>query len=294
MFFLRGHTRMSTILFFTSDRLAFANLSPTATTEKIILTPDPVDGNRLFIGNSTMIGYDGRCNISTFDGSKATLTFDTANRRVGIGISSPTVALDVVDAGGVRIVGPTNITGDTNITGATLFTGNSRVTGTATAGAFYGSAMGLTSIPAARIVGALPAGVYADATIPTSALSGYNNGSLVLSGVLATDTITVSSITSAKGIFSSISSGNADFDILNVRALFAGSISSGSIGSLLINTGVFSSISTGNLGVGVLNTLGGSASTFTVGTLFAGSISSGSIGSLLIATGAFSSIILEL
>ena len=295
LFFLRGHTRMSTILFFTSDRLAFANLSPTATTEKIILTPDPVDGNRLFIGNSTMIGYDGRCNISTFDGSQATLIIDTMNKRVGIGISSPTAALDVVDATGVRIIGPTNITGDTNITGATVFTGNSRVTGTATAGAFYGSAMGLTSIPAARIVGSLAAGVYATGTIPTSALSGYNNGNIVFSGVFATDTITVSSITSTEGIFSSISTGNAGIgslttsytytSTLNVGSLFAGSISSGSIGSLAIANGDFSSINTNIITGTALNTRTistgfGSASSFTVGTLFAGSISSGTITSL--------------
>jgi len=294
LFFHRGHTRMSTILFFTSDRFAFANLSPSATTEKIILTPDPVDGSRLFIGNSTMISYDARCNISTFDGSRATMTIDTLNNRVGIGISSPTVALDIVDAGGVRIVGPTNITG------ATTFTGNSRVVGIATATSFTGSGIGLTSIPAARIVGSLPAAVYANATIPVAALSGYDNGSLLLSGHLATETLNVSTITAQQASFSSLSSGSAGIDTLSVRAfstafgfvstltigrLLAGSISSGSIGSLVTDSGSFNLVTAGTADVNVLNTAllstgAGTASSFTVGILYAATISSGSIVSL--------------
>ena len=294
LFFHRGHTRMSTILFFTSDRFAFANLSPSATTEKIILTPDPVDGSRLFIGNSTMISYDARCNISTFDGSRATMTIDTLNNRVGIGISSPTVALDIVDAGGVRIVGPTNITG------ATTFTGNSRVIGVATATSFTGSGIGLTSIPAARIVGSLPAAVYANATIPVAALSGYDNGSLLLSGQLATDSINVSTITAQEASFSSLSSGNAGIDTLSVRSfstafgfvstltigrLLAGSISSGSIGSLVTDSGSFNLVTAGTAGINVLNTAllstgAGTASSFTVGILYAATISSGSLISL--------------
>jgi len=285
---------MSTILFFTSDRFAFANLSPSATTEKIILTPDPVDGSRLFIGNSTMISYDARCNISTFDGSRATMTIDTLNNRVGIGISSPTVALDIVDAGGVRIVGPTNITG------ATTFTGNSRVVGIATATSFTGSGIGLTSIPAARIVGSLPAAVYANATIPVAALSGYDNGSLLLSGHLATETLNVSTITAQQASFSSLSSGSAGIDTLSVRAfstafgfvstltigrLLAGSISSGSIGSLVTDSGSFNLVTAGTADVNVLNTAllstgAGTASSFTVGILYAATISSGSIVSL--------------
>jgi len=294
LFFHRGHTRMSTILFFTSDRFAFANLSPSATTEKIILTPDPVDGSRLFIGNSTMISYDARCNISTFDGSRATMTIDTLNNRVGIGISSPTVALDIVDAGGVRIVGPTNITG------ATTFTGNSRVVGIATATSFTGSGIGLTSIPAARIVGSLPAAVYANATIPVAALSGYDNGSLLLSGHLATETLNVSTITAQQASFSSLSSGSAGIDTLSVRAfstafgfvstltigrLLAGSISSGSIGSLVTDSGSFNLVTAETADVNVLNTAllstgAGTASSFTVGILYAATISSGSIVSL--------------
>jgi hypothetical protein len=285
---------MSTILFFTSDRFAFANLSPSATTEKIILTPDPLDGSRLFIGNSTMVGYDARCNISTFDGSRATMTIDTVNNRVGIGISSPTVALDIVDAGGVRIVGPTNITG------ATTFTGNSRVIGTATATSFTGSAIGLTSIPAARIVGSLPSNVFASATIPVSALSGYDNGSLLLSGHLATESLNVSTISTQHGTFSSLNSGNAGIDILTVRnfstafgftstftvgTLFVGSISSGSIGSFQTNGGTFSSISAGTAAINLFNTSllstgSGTASSFTVGILYAATISSGTLVSL--------------
>jgi trimeric autotransporter adhesin len=285
---------MSTILFFTSDRFAFANLSPSATTEKIILTPDPVDGTRLFIGNSTMVGYDARCNISTFDGSRATMTIDTVNNRVGIGISSPTVALDIVDAGGVRIVGPTNITG------ATTFTGNSRVIGTATATSFTGSAIGLTSIPAARIVGSLPSNVFASATIPVTALSGYDNGSLLLSGHLATESLNVSTISTQHGTFSSLNSGNAGIDILTVRnfstafgftstftvgTLFVGSISSGSIGSFQTNGGTFSSISAGTAAINLFNTSllstgSGTASSFTVGILYAATISSGTLVSL--------------
>ena len=285
---------MSTILFFTNDRFAFANLSPSATTEKIILTPDPVDGSRLFIGNSTMISYDVRCNISTFDGSRATMTIDTLNNRVGIGISSPTVALDVVDAGGVRIVGPTNITG------ATTFTGNSRVIGVATATSFTGSGIGLTSIPAARIVGSLPAAVYANATIPVAALSGYDNGSLLLSGHLATETLNVSTISTQHIIFSSLSGGNAEIDTLSVRSfstafgfvstltigrLLAGSISSGSIGSLVTDSGLFNLITAGTAGINVLNTAllstgAGTASSFTVGILYAATISSGTLISL--------------
>jgi len=279
---------MSTILFFTSDRFAFANLSPSATTEKIILTPDPVDGSRLFIGNSTMISYDARCNISTFDGSRATMTIDTLNNRVGIGISSPTAALDVVDAAGVRIVGPTNITG------ATTFTGNSRVIGTATATSFAGSAIGLTSIPAARIVGSLPTSVYANATIPVTALSGYDNGSLLLSGHLGTETLNVSTVTAQEASFSSLSSGSAGIDTLSVRAfstafgfvstltigrLLAGSISSGSIGSLVTDSGSFNLVTAETAGVNVLNTAllstgAGTASSFTVGILYAATISS--------------------
>ena len=285
---------MSTILFFTSDRFAFANLSPSATTEKIILTPDPVDGSRLFIGNSTMISYDARCNISTFDGSRATMTIDTLNNRVGIGISSPTVALDVVDAGGVRIIGPTNITG------ATTFTGNSRVIGIATATSFTGSGIGLTSIPAARIVGSLPAAVYANATIPVAALSGYDNGSLLLSGHLATETLNVSTITAQQASFSSLSSGSAGIDTLSVRSfstafgfvstltigrLLAGSISSGSIGSLVTDSGLFNLVTAETAGINVLNTAllstgTGTASSFTVGILYAATISSGSLISL--------------
>jgi hypothetical protein len=285
---------MSTILFFTNDRFAFANLSPSATTEKIILTPDPVDGSRLFIGNSTMISYDARCNISTFDGSRATMTIDTLNNRVGIGISSPTVALDIVDAGGVRIVGPTNITG------ATTFTGNSRVIGVATANSFTGSGIGLTSIPAARIVGSLPAAVYANATIPVTALSGYDNGSLVLSGQLATESLNASTISTQHGTFSSLTSGAAGIDTLSVRSfstafgfvstltigrLLAGSISSGSIGSLVTDSGSFNLITAETAGINVLNTAllstgAGIASSFTVGILYAATISSGTLVSL--------------
>ena len=306
---------MSTILFFTSDRLAFANVSPTATTEKVLLVPDPVTGNRLFIGNSTMVGYDGRCNLSSFDGSKATLTIDTMYNRLGIGISSPTSALHVVDATGLTVAGPVNFTGTTTLTGPT------NIIGTITASYFTGSAINLTSIPAARIVGTLPASAYGNATIPITALSGYNSGNLTISGTLTMDTIGItdslsvniistSFIGAQEGNFNLVSSGNALIDTLGSRSLstafgfistltvgflFAGNISSGSIGSLATSGGSFSSISAGTATAGTINvqTLSTGAGTFsslTVGSLFAGSISSGSIGSLTTSGGAFSSI----
>jgi len=294
---------MSTILFFTSDRLAFANVSPTATTEKVLLIPDPVTGNRLFIGNSTMIGYDGRCNISTFDGSKATVTIDTMNNRFGIGISSPTSALHVIDPTGVTVVGPVNFTGATTLTGPT------NVIGTMTASYFTGSAINLTSIPAARLVGNLPASVYANGTIPIAALSGYNSGNLGLSGTLTADSIGVANslsvnvistgiITGQTGDFNNLSTANAVIDTLNVKVLsttfgymstltvgtlFATNISTGGFGTN--GAGFYSSISAG---MAFLNTLNvnsisagtGAISSFIIGTLFAGSISSGTLSGL--------------
>ena len=128
---------MSTILYFTSDRIAFTNVSATKNAETILLVPDPHLGNSLFIGNSTMVTYDAACNISTFNGSKALMTINTNTSQIGIGTSSPTTAFDVVDSRGINIVGPANITGT--------------VSGTY----FYGSALGLTNIPANRIVGTL-------------------------------------------------------------------------------------------------------------------------------------------
>jgi len=300
LFFHRGHTEMSTILFFTSDRLAFANISQTATTEKVLFVPDPITGNRLFIGNSTMVSYDGRCNISAFDGSHAALTIDTLNNRLGIGTSSPTSALHVVDSTGVQITGPFNVTG------ATVLTGTTNIIGTITASFFYGSAMGLTSIPAARLIGSLPTSVYGNATIPLTALSGYNNGVLGLSGAITADILAITSslsvsqistgiITSGEGDFTFLSTGNGIANTFTVGSLFAGSISSGSIGNLLTASGAFSSLSTGTANVDIINnrffsTTVGIASSFTVGTLFAGTISSGSIGNLLTASGSFSSL----
>ena len=297
---------MSTILFFTSDRLAFANISQSATTETVLFVPDPATGTRLFLGNSTMISYDGRCNIASFDGSKASLTIDTLNNRLGIGISSPTSALHIKDPTGIQLTGPATITGSVNITGTTIFTGGTNVVGTMTASFFYGSAMGLTSIPAARLIGTLPGTVYGDATIPLTAISGYNNGILGLSGGVVADTLGITNSLSVNVI----SSGNAFIDSLQttkfstaivtastftVGTLFANTISSGSIGNLLTASGAFSSLSVGTANIDInnnrfLSTSVGTASSFTVGTLFAGSISSGSIGNLLTAAGSFSSL----
>ena len=228
---------MSTILFFTSDRLAFANISQTATTEKVLFVPDPVTGDRLFIGNSTMISYDARCNISAFDGNLAALTIDTLNKRLGIGTSSPTAALHIAHPSGIQITGPANITGTTTLTGAT------NVIGTMTATALYGSAMGLTSIPAARLVGSLQASVYANATIPLTAISGYNDGVLGLSGAVAADTLSITSslsvnqistgyIASGQGDFAFLSSGSGSVSTFTVGTLYVGLISSATINSL--------------------------------------------------------------
>jgi hypothetical protein len=274
---------MSTILFFTSDRLAFANISQSATTETVLFVPDPATGTRLFLGNSTMISYDGRCNIASFDGSKASLTIDTLNNRLGIGISSPTSALHIKDPTGIQLTGPATITGSVNITGTTVFTGATNVVGTITATYLYGSAMGLTSIPAARLIGTLPGTVYGDATIPLTAISGYNNGILGLSGGVVADTLGITNSLSVNVI----SSGNAFIDSLQttkfstaivtastftVGTLFANTISSGSIGNLLTAAGSFSSLSAGTANVSILNTTSLSIATATVSSLTVGNL----------------------
>jgi hypothetical protein len=139
--------------------------------------------------------YDGGSNISVFDGSKASLVVDTSNRRIGIGTSTPTVALDIVSPTGIRVIGPTVLTGNTSITGTTNVTGNLTTTGTITASFLSGSAIGLTNVPATRIVGTLPASAYGAGTIPFTALTGGSSGgNFTISGSVIANSISTAVI----------------------------------------------------------------------------------------------------
>jgi hypothetical protein len=184
---------MSTILFFTSDRIAFANNSDSGINESIVLAPDMINGSRLLIGNSSMISYSEGSNINSIDESKATVAIDNLNRRIGIGIATPQASLDVAGTG-LRVTGPTNLNGIFSLTGNATFNGNATLTGTITAALFSGSGGALTSIPAPRLIGSIPASAYANNTIPVSALFGVGgNGQFTFSGNLNTTTLNVTS-----------------------------------------------------------------------------------------------------
>ena len=255
---------MSTILYFTSDRIAFTNVSATKNAETILLVPDPNLGNSLFIGNSTMVTYDAACNISTFNGSKALMTINTNTSQIGIGTSSPTTAFDVVDSRGINIVGPANITGT--------------VSGTY----FYGSALGLTNIPAARIVGTLASANFSSSTIPADAIIG---------GTATNQASTASTFTSFLTVFSSISTlaistGVLTANTINVSSLNVISISSASLGSLVGGSGNFSSLNTSSIYVNYISSAAAIINNLSITTLntsglatFSGGISTTSISS---------------
>jgi hypothetical protein len=137
-----------------------------------------------------------------------TLRVDSTNNRVGVNITSPTVALDVVgaakvssgltvSAAGITVTGNSTITGTLGgLTGLTVasggasITGNSTitgtlggltgvtVTGTVTATTFSGSGASLTSLPAANLTGTLPA--ISGANLTTLNASNLSSGTVAV------------------------------------------------------------------------------------------------------------------
>lgn len=139
---------------------------------------------------------------ATFD--TTTLVVDATNDRVGIGIASPTVALDVVgtvkattfsgSGSSLSAVPASVLTGTVLPAGIVTSSltsvgtlGSLAVTGTVTAGTFSGSGASLTSVPASALTGTtLPSSIVTSSLTSVGTLT-----ALVVTGNLTVDTNTL-------------------------------------------------------------------------------------------------------
>lgn len=132
-------------LFLRSDRIAFGKVPPEVPVreERLLLVPD-FQGYRLFIGLSSLVSTSLTTGtLEDIYPQNASFTFDTANNRLGIGVSSPQYGIDINTNTGVRISG----------------------------GMLIANAFGLQSVPTASLISTLPSYLFAPGTIPPTAIA---------------------------------------------------------------------------------------------------------------------------
>lgn len=141
-------------LLIRNSRISFAKIAPDVSSreERFVIAND-YDGYTVHFGPSSMIStVNGDVLQSLFPG-EAAFTFNVKSKKLGIGgISSPQYAIDISSNTGIRILG---------------------------GGSFVGDAKGLVSVPTAALFGILSTALFAQQSIPLSALISTNNATLL-------------------------------------------------------------------------------------------------------------------
>lgn len=137
-----------------NSRISFAKIAPdvSAREERFVIAND-YDGYTVHFGPSSLIStVNGDVLQSLFPG-QAAFTFNVKTKNLGIGgVSSPQYAIDISSNTGIRILGD---------------------------GSFVGDAKGLISVPTAALFGILSTTLFAQGSIPISALISTNNATLL-------------------------------------------------------------------------------------------------------------------
>ena len=137
-----------------NSRISFAKIAPDVSgrEERFVIAND-YDGYTVHFGPSSLIStVNGDVLQSLFPG-QAAFTFNVKTKNLGIGgVSSPQYAIDISSNTGIRILGD---------------------------GSFVGDAKGLISVPTAALFGILSTTLFAQGSIPISALISTNNATLL-------------------------------------------------------------------------------------------------------------------
>lgn len=141
-------------LLIRNSRISFAKIAPDVSSreERFVIAND-YDGYTVHFGPSSMIStVNGDVLQSLFPG-EAAFTFNVKSKNLGIGgVSNPQYAIDISSNTGIRILG---------------------------GGSFVGDAKGLLSVPTAALFGILSTALFAEQSIPLSALISTNNATLL-------------------------------------------------------------------------------------------------------------------